>query len=303
MNEILAVGSVALDTIENDRGRVENIPGGSLSYFLSAAALYKKVIPVGVVGFDFPTLTEAWGEGRKIDTSNFLTENGRTFRWGGKYSEDLDFRQTLFTELGVFGDFKPKLSGAAKKAKYVFLGNISPELQLSVIDQADDRSFKALDTMNYWIDGFYETLIEAISKIDLLFINDQELLHLAGKNSETGSLLELFGLGLKYLVLKKGKNGAFIFSKNKYGYSGIYKASIAIDTTGAGDSFAGGFMGHLASTTNSTDVNTAAGWKNLKSSLARGAAAASFAIEDFGLTRLIGAGKRDLEKRARDIQA
>ncbi|MBN1620497.1 sugar kinase [candidate division WOR-3 bacterium] len=299
MNDILAVGSVALDTIENSTGRIDDTPGGSLSYFTCAAALFKKVIPLCAVGTDFPPFSEAWGTDRKFDKSNLSVEEGRTFRWGGKYSKDLDFRQTLFTELGVFENFEPVLKGRAKNAGFVFLGNISPHLQLSVIEQSRKDSFKALDTMNYWIDGFYEPLIEAISKVDLLFINDQELLHITGRKTETSSILDILELGPRYLVLKKGKNGAFAFSKDRYSFAGIYKDTALIDTTGAGDSFAGGVMGYLASTAD--PAKTRIGWKEVRNSLVYGAAAASYAVEGFGLSSLLGASKKDIEKRASEI--
>ncbi|MBN1150122.1 sugar kinase [candidate division WOR-3 bacterium] len=302
MNEILAVGSVALDTIENSKGKFKDIPGGSLSYFVSSAALYVKVIPLGIVGDDFPPFSEAWGGGRKIDGSNFSIARGRTFRWWGKYDEDLDFRQTLYTDLGVFENFKPLLTSSAKKAPYVFLGNISPELQLEVISQTNKTSFKALDTMNYWIDGFRDALMEAVSKVDLLIINDQELVHLTGKQSEISALMDLFDIGLKYVVLKRGKHGALVFSKENFKNCGIYEHAQVVDTTGAGDCFAGGLMGYLASTTIRCEIDTPVGWKNMKSSLKRGAAAASFAIEGFGLSSLIKAKKKDIEARTREIK-
>lgn len=296
MNKILAVGSVAFDSIETKYGKIENTVGGSLSYFTSAAGLFSEIYPVCVVGLDFPDPKKVWGDNRNINLKFYKKVEGKTFRWGGKYHEDMDYRETLFTELGVFETFNPKIE-LSENIRYVFLGNIAPQLQLSLLDQLTGDHFISMDTMNFWIDGNYELVKKAVSRVDLLIINNEEIFDLSKKKDEESAIKEIFSWGCKALVIKRGKNGSTLISKDKNITIGVNKVDKVVDTTGAGDTFAGGFMGYLAQYSPQKNPS----FDELSTALKYGTAAASFAIEDFGLAKLSKIYRKDIEERVKKL--
>jgi len=296
MSKILAVGSVAFDTIETKFGKVENTVGGSLSYFSSAAALFSEVYPVCVVGLDFPDPMKVWGNNRNLNLKFYKKVKGDTFRWGGKYHEDMDYRETLFTELGVFETFNPKID-MTDNIRYIFLGNIAPNLQLSLLDQLTGDHFISMDTMNFWIEGNYELVKKAVSRVDLLIINNEEIFQLTKNNDEEKAVMEIFSWGCKNLIIKRGKKGSTLFSKEIKINIGINRIDKVVDTTGAGDTFAGGLMGYLAYSTPSVNPSI----DDIGTALKYGTAAASFAIEDFGLNRLSKINREDIEERVKKL--
>ncbi len=289
---VLAVGSVAFDSVETKWGRVDDVLGGSLSYFVAAAGLFSKIYPVCVVGEDFPSPQETWGNSRKIDLSHFKVVKGKTFRWKGKYHEDMDLRETLLTDLGVFASFNPVIKPSVRNIPYVFLGNISPSLQLQILSQLGGKNFIVMDTMNYWIERNYSDVLEVVKNIDLLMINNEELLQLTKTNDERAALDKFFSFGAKYIVLKKGKIGASLHSKDRSTSVGVYEVEKVIDTTGAGDSFAGGYLGYISE-------RDEVSWQDLEKALCYGSAAASFAIESFSFISLKKATREDIEVRVK----
>ena len=286
---VTVVGSIALDTIETPWGRNEDGLGGAATYFSIAASNYTRVHLVGVVGRDFPRQHIDLLESKKIDTAGLEVAPGKTFRWTGRYHEDINHRDTLDTQLNVFQEFHPKLPPAAREAEFLFLGNIHPTLQLEVLGQSKAR-FVALDTMNFWIDTTPDSLREVLSRVHALIINDSEVKSLTG----VSNLIEGAGLvkklGPRVVVVKKGEHGCLLFSGGRVFAAPAFPLSVVVDPTGAGDTFAGGFMGHIAKKGMPDDAT-------LREAVIHGSIVASFTCEAFGPARLAEIGVREINER------
>ncbi len=243
---ILVVGSVAFDDVETPFGKRENALGGSAIYFALAASHFTPVGIVGVAGKDYPPEAIQLLNRHKIDTTGLEIVEGKTFRWGGRYHQDLNQRDTLYTHLNVFADFKPNIPLPYRTTPLLFLGNIQPELQLEVLRQLDQPKFVALDTMNLWIKTARPALDEVIGKVDLLIINDSELKEITNEWNLLTGLRQLHQRGLQYVIVKRGEHGAYFSWRKGLFYAPAYPVAQAVDPTGAGDSFAGGLLGYLA---------------------------------------------------------
>lgn len=286
---ILVVGSVALDTIETPFGAAEAVLGGATSYFALAASQFDAVNLVAVVGEDFPAEYRAVFEGRRISLDGLQTRPGKTFRWGGRYHLDFNTRDTLFTELGVFADFHPVIPPNYLRSDILFLANIQPELQLGVLGEAQAAGtaapkLRALDTMNLWIDTARDALTEVIRQVDVVIIAEEEARQYAGVPGLRDAVRHIFSLGPKVLVVKQGSYGALLF-----GADGLFFAAPAYpledvrDPTGAGDSFAGGFLGYLGSR---LAAGHALGAGDFRRALIYGNILGSFACQDFSVAQL-----------------
>ncbi|MFQ5746694.1 MAG: PfkB family carbohydrate kinase [Gemmatimonadota bacterium] len=278
-DEILVVGSVALDTVETPFGRVEDVLGGSAVFFSAAASVHARVGVVGVVGDDYPLAALDFLDRGRVDLSGVEIREGKSFRWGGSYGYDLNTCRTLFTELGVFADFRPSIPARLRMADWVFLANIDPRLQLEVLDQVESPRFVACDTMNYWIDGQREALLSLLGHIDMLLVNDGEARQLSGDHNLATAARWIQNRGPEHVVIKKGEHGALLFSGETIFSVPGFPLEEVYDPTGAGDAFAGGVLGHLAS---EGSLETAV----LKRAIVHGCALGSFACEAFGPERL-----------------
>jgi sugar/nucleoside kinase (ribokinase family) len=287
---ILVVGSVAYDTIENRFGKVNDSPGGSALYFSSAASLFSPVNVVGVVGSDFDFSILEFLKNRSVDLSGLYVEEGQTFRWGGKYHHDINKRDTTFTLLNVFENFKPNIPEAYKNSEYVFLANIAPDLQLQVLEQISKPKLVVLDTMNFWISSQKDILKEVIKRSDILILNDEE----TREFTENPNLLEagkkILELGPKYLIIKKGEHGATLLGKSSIFTVPAFPVDVVKDPTGAGDSFAGGFVGYIAQQNNIDELT-------LRKAVVFGSIIASFNVEDFSFNRLKDLNLDELQER------
>jgi sugar/nucleoside kinase (ribokinase family) len=277
--EILVVGSAALDSVESPAGKVDDALGGSSFFFSTAASLLAPVRLVAVIGTDFPMEKIEFLKSRDVDMSGLMVEEGATFRWGGKYYADPNKRDTLFTELGVFETFDPEIPEHYRKTPLIFLGNIHPSLQLKVLEQIENPELVVLDSMNLWIDIALQDLEEVIRKVDVLIINDEEAMQLTGKTDLLSSADDLFMRGLQTLVIKKGQHGASLFRKDgEMFFLPAFPVLDVKDPTGAGDTFAGGFMGYLSS----HDLADPMTWRR---AVVEGSIIASFVVEDFSMDR------------------
>jgi sugar/nucleoside kinase (ribokinase family) len=279
---LLVVGSVAFDGIETPFGKVERTLGGAASYFALAASHFTPVRVVGIVGDDFTERDKAvlTGRGKRIDLEGVEHAPGKSFFWAGRYNQNMNERTTLTTELNVFADFQPKLPKSYLDSSFIFLGNIQPTLQLSVLQQVTRKpTLVGLDSMNYWIERTGTELRETLKHIQVLVINDDETRQLTGEHNLTRAARDIFKMGPKILVIKRGEHGALLVEE-------------VHDPTGAGDSFAGGFMGSLAS---SGRVNE----KSLRRAMVYGSVMGSFACERFGVERLTTVKQSEITARAR----
>jgi sugar/nucleoside kinase (ribokinase family) len=290
---LLVVGSVAFDAIESPYGKVDRIIGGAATYFAVAASFFSHVNLVGIVGDDFSAEDEAIFHRRKIDIVGLERAPGKCFFWAGKYSENLNERVTLCTELNVFADFNPKLPENFRASKHVFLANIAPDLQGSVLKQVKGTpKLVALDTMNYWIERTPAELRETLKHVDVLMINDAETRQLSSEHNLLRAARHIFKLGPSTLVVKRGEYGAMMVDKNGVFCVPAFPLEEPHDPTGAGDSFAGGFMGYLAGCGQSSDAA-------LRRAMVYGSALGSFAVEEFGPERLRRLKLREIHARAR----
>lgn len=294
--QLVVVGSIGIDTIETPFDRREEILGGSVSYACAAASFYTPVGMVGVVGSDFPDEFMAAYRSFGIDLAGLQRASGRTFRWSGVYEDDMVNRRTLLTELNVFESFSPELPGAYRDAPFFLLGNISPELQLHVLAQADDPRFVVADTMDLWINIAREPLNEVIGRVDLLTINDAEARLLTGEHNLRKCAGMILEMGPAHVVIKKGEHGAMLVSKSGIALLPAYPVGETRDPTGAGDAFAGGFMGALAK---HGSVDDAA----VREALLNGATVASFGVEDFSLDRLRTLSAGHIDARLAELKA
>ncbi len=294
--QLVAVGSVAMDTIETPYDRRENILGGSASFACAAASFFTQVGMVGVVGSDFPN--ECTDRYRRfgIDLEGLQTVEGETFRWSGVYRKNMDERDTLCTALNVFAEFAPDLPKNYRRAPYLFLGNIGPELQRHVLDQVDAMEFVALETMDLWINNMRDALCEVIGRVDLLTLNESEARNLSGEHFLPAAAMKLMELGPRYVLIKKGEHGTMLYSKEEIFILPAYPLEVVHDPTGAGDAFAGGFMGALAEAGRADE-------QTIRNAILYGSVVASFSVEAFSLERLERITRDDIEKRAEQFRA
>jgi len=291
---LLVVGSVAYDTVETPFGKCDKMLGGSASHFSISASFFTNVSIVGVVGGDF-TEQEVF-DSRGIGTNDLeRIADGKTFRWGGRYEYDLNVAHTLFTDLNVFADFQPKLSNESKRSRLLFLGNIQPDLQRGVREQMPDAELVALDTMNLWIEHTRDSLVRTIKGVDVVIINDAEARQLTGIPNLIKAARELLSWGPKALIIKRGEYGAALFTHDSYFAIPAYPLESVFDPTGAGDTFAGGFMGYLAKTGDIGDAS-------LRRAVIYGSAMGSFAVEKFSIERLLEVTPAQLSARVADFR-
>jgi sugar/nucleoside kinase (ribokinase family) len=275
---LLVVGSVALDTVETSRGKRDDILGGAASFSCYAASFFTPARLVGVVGTDFPTAHEDFLRAHGIDLAGLERAPGRTFRWAGRYAADFNTRTTLDTQLNVFETFKPRLPATWSETPFVFLANIDPVLQLQVLTQVKQPRFSACDTMNFWISGKRAELLRVLERVDMLLLNDEEARQLSGHSSLPAAAKAISALGPKAVVIKRGDAGALLFQGDDVFAAPAFPLDKVVDPTGAGDSFAGGFMGTLARTGDTSPTG-------VRSALVAGTVLASFCVEDFSLDR------------------
>ena len=292
---ILAVGSVAFDTLKTPFGEVDKILGGALSHFSLAASFFTSVGMVAVVGEDFTDKEREVFKGRSIDLAGLQTAPGKTFRWGGEYSDDLSERTTLFTELNVFENFKPTIPEDYRTSDLVFLGNIHPTLQVDVVGQVKSPKLIAADTMNYWIERTPDELRQMLERVDVLLINDSETRQLSGEYNLVRAAEKIHAMGPKTLVVKRGEHGVLLFNESHRFAAPAYPLETVFDPTGAGDTFAGGFLGYLASQESLTD-------DALRQAIIFGSALGSFCVEDFGTRRLESISRADVDDRYREFK-
>lgn len=289
---ILVVGSVAYDTVETPFGKAERVLGGSASFFSVAASFFTPVRLVAVVGEDFGEAQLAAFRGRPIDLDGLERTAGKTFHWQGKYSYDLNHRDTICTDLNVFEFFKPRLPQSYRDVEHVFLGNIDPELQLDVLEQVERPRLVACDTMNFWIGGKPEALRRTLARVDVLLVNDAEARELSGEWNVVKAARAIRALGPRTLVIKKGEHGVLMFSDAGSFAAPAYPLEDVFDPTGAGDTFAGGFLGYLASSADGGEAT-------LRRAVIMGSALASFCVEAFSLDRLLRLTRPEIDERFR----
>ncbi len=290
---LLAVGTVAIDTIETPQGKVDRVVGGAATYIAWGASYFTKDIRiVSIIGEDFPQSELELLKKRGVDTSGIhLVKGGKSFFWAGKYHQDLNTRDTLETQLNVLGDFDPVIPDEYKKSKYLMLGNLTPSVQKAVLDQMKTRpEIIAMDTMNFWMDTAMDELKEVISRVDLLTINDEEARQLSGEHSLAKAARAILRMGPRYLIIKKGEHGALLFDNNNVFFAPALPLYEVFDPTGAGDTFAGGMMGYLAG---AGEIH----FENLKRAIITGSAMASFCVEKFSIDRLKELSQEDIEER------
>ena len=286
---LLAVGSMAIDSVKTPYGKRDESIGGSATYFSISASFFTKVSFVAVIGADFPERELEFLESRDIDLSGVEKKEGETFRWKGEYLEDMNIAHTLDTQLNVFENFKPEIPKTFKDVDYLFLANIDPDLQLSVLEQINSPKLVACDTMNFWIEGKNDSLMKIVSLIDILIINDAELCSLAKEKNLLTAAKKIIKLGPSTLVVKRGEFGAMLFHDEEIFAVPAFPVENVIDPTGAGDTFAGGFMGFL--TLNGVNAN------NLRNAVIYGTVMASFNVESLSYDCLKTLDKNNISER------
>ena len=292
---LLVVGSVALDSVETPFGKAENVLGGSGTFFSAAASLLTPVQLVGVVGNDYPMDQLSALEKRGVDLAGLEQADGSSFRWRGRYRHDLNSAETIETHLGVFSHFSPKIPAQFKSAPFVFLANIDPRLQLDVLRQVNKPKLVACDTMNFWIESRRSDLVELLQHVDLITLNDGEARQLTEEANLVRAAKWILARGPRHVIIKKGEHGAFMFTRESVFFAPAYPLESVFDPTGAGDSFAGGFMGYLARTGDIGDAN-------LRRAMIYGAALGSFAVEKFSVQRLLEVTPADISRRVAEFR-
>lgn len=287
---ILVLGTVALDNVRTPHGARKKLLGGSAAHFSMAARLFTKVNLVAIIGKDFPAKHIDLLKAKGINLSALIRGQGKTFQWSGEYKGDLNTAITLNTELGVLSAFRPKITGEQKRIKYVFLANVDPDIQRHLLGHMHSPKLIALDSMNYWINNKRKPLIRLLKQVHIYAANDQEARSLSGEHNLIKAARALRSFGPKMVLIKKGEHGVLFYSDNSIFSLPAYPADKVMDPTGAGDTFAGGFMGYLAK---AGVINS----QSIKKALALGTIAASFNIEDFGLNRTALLTIKDLNKR------
>jgi sugar/nucleoside kinase (ribokinase family) len=294
---LLTIGTVAFDSLETPFGKADKIIGGSASYIATSASYfvdYSNI--VAVIGDDFPAESLAKFRDKNIDLQGLQIKEGeKSFFWAGKYHNDMNTRDTLDTQLNVLADFDPVIPEAYQDCQFLMLGNLSPQVQMKVIERLNNRPMLVvLDTMNFWMDNSMDELLEVLGKIDVLSINDEEARQLSGEYSLTKAARKILSMGPKYLIIKKGEHGALLFNKEEAFFAPALPLEDVFDPTGAGDTFAGGFIGYLART---QDISFA----NMKRAVIYGSAMASFCVEKFGLERMLELNPAEVNDRVQDF--
>ena len=288
--KLVVVGSVGLDTIETPSARRKAVLGGSVSYACAAASFFAPVGMVGVVGTDFPDRhMDLYGH-FGIDVEGLQQVKGKTFRWSGVYEANMNSRRTLETRLNVYESFSPELPPAYRNSPYLFLANISPTLQLHVLSQMKKPVFVAADTMNFWINTAREPLAQLLARIQLLLVNETEALELTGETNLVRAAKAILTYGPRYVIVKKGEHGAFLFSRSGFFAVPAFPLLDVCDPTGAGDAFAGGLMGALARSGETSE-------KAIRRAMAYGTVVASFGVESFSLDRMQALSRREIAAR------
>ena len=287
---VLVVGSVALDSVETPFGKASDVLGGSGTFFSASASHLSPVQLVGVVGSDYPIEKLEPLARRGVDLAGLERAEGNSFRWRGRYRHDLNSAETLETHLGVFSNFRPKIPPQFRNAPFVFLANIDPRLQIEVLSQVERPKLVACDTMNFWIESRRPELITLLGKVDLITLNDGEARQLTEKANLIKAARWIMDKGPTHVIIKKGEHGAFMFTRDTVFFAPAYPLEDVFDPTGAGDSFAGGFMGYLARTGDLSEGN-------LRRAVIYGSAMGSFAVEKFSIERLLEITRKDIDER------
>lgn len=292
---LLVVGSVAFDSVKTPFGEVDEVLGGSATYFSTAASYFTDVSLVAVVGTDFPDKHLTFLKSRKIDIEGIEKQDGKTFRWKGEYGYELNEARTLDTQLNVFQSFKPKLPENYKDKKIVFLANIDPDLQREVLEQVNKPALVACDTMNFWIEGKRESLLKTLKLVDILLINDGEARELSGEPNLVKAASVILSFGPKTLIIKQGEYGALMFSGDRIFSAPAYPLESIFDPTGAGDCFGGGFMGYLSNTMNFEE-------SNIRKAIIFGSVMASYNVEAFSLDRIKSLDYQEIKDRYQEFK-
>ena len=292
---VLVVGSVALDSVETPFGKAEDVLGGSGTYFSSSASHFAPVQLVGVVGDDYPVDLLKPLADRGVDLAGLEQVSGSSFRWRGRYRHDLNSAETLETHLGVFSNFRPNIPEQFRKAPFVFLANIDPRLQLQVLQQVEKPRLVACDTMNFWIESRRPELIELLGHVDLITLNDGEARQLTEHTNLVQAARWILDKGPKHVLIKKGEHGAFMFTRESVFFAPAYPLESVFDPTGAGDSFAGGFIGSLAASGDLSDAS-------MRRAVVVGSAMGSFAVEKFSNGRLLEITRADIDARVQEFR-
>ena len=291
---VLVVGSVALDSVETPFGRADDVLGGSGTYFSSSASHFAPVQLVGVVGSDYPVEKLEPLRARGVDLRGVARAEGESFRWRGRYRHDLNSAETLETRLGVFSHFRPNIPAEFRRAPFVFLANIDPRLQLDVLGQVERPTLVACDTMNFWIESRRPDLLALLKRVDLITLNDGEARQLTEQANLVKAARWIMEQGPRYVIIKKGEHGAFMFHGRTIFFAPAYPLENVFDPTGAGDAFAGGFIGYLARTGDLSEAG-------MRRAVVYGSAMGSFAVEKFSNERLLEITRDDIETRMREI--
>jgi len=292
---ILVVGSVAIDAVKTPFGKRDEALGGSATFFSMAASFFNKVNIVATVGEDFPKKYLNLFRAKNIGTSGLHVARGKTFRWKGWYDYDLNTAHTVYTHLNVFKDFKPVVPHDLRKTKFVFLANIDPELQYSVLKQIKTPRLVACDSMNYWIEHKRKEFEKLLDKVDILLLNDAEARQLTGESNLVNSARLIVSMGPKAVIIKKGEHGVIYFSKKSHFIAPAYLLESIYDPTGAGDTFAGGLMGYLSRAKKIDEAS-------IRKAIIYGSILASFAVEDFSVNRLLEISMADINSRYRHFR-
>lgn len=294
-NPVLVVGSVALDSVETPFGKADEVLGGSGTYFSSSASHFTPVQLVGVVGDDYPVAKLDPLAARGVDLAGLEKAPGTSFRWRGRYRHDLNSAETLETHLGVFSHFRPKIPEQFKRAPFVFLANIDPRLQLQVLEQVEKPKLVACDTMNFWIESRRPELVELLGHVDLITLNDAEARQLTEHTNLVQAARWIMDKGPRHVLIKKGEHGAFMFTRESIFFAPAYPLESVFDPTGAGDSFAGGFIGYLAATGDLSE-------HSMRRAVVVGSAMGSFAVEKFSNARLLEITRDDIDRRVHEFR-
>jgi sugar/nucleoside kinase (ribokinase family) len=289
---VLVVGSVALDSVETPFGKADAVIGGSATFFSASASHLSPVQLVGIVGADYPVDALEPLRERGVDLAGLERASGASFRWRGRYRHDLNAAETLETHLGVFSNFKPKIPAEFRRTPFVFLANIDPRLQMDVLDQVEQPTLVACDTMNFWIESRRPELTQLLERVNLITLNDGEARQLTEEYNLVRAARWIMDRGPSLVIIKKGEHGAYMFSQREIFFAPAYPLEEVFDPTGAGDSFAGGFMGYLAKT---GDLSS----ESLRRAVVYGSAMGSFAVEKFSVQRLLEIGAEDILERVR----
>lgn len=292
---VLVVGSVALDSVETPFGRADDVLGGSATFFAASASHFTPVQLVGVVGDDYPVEQFEPLANRGVDLAGLERADGSSFRWRGRYGHDLNSAETLETHLGVFSRFSPKIPEQFRSAPFVFLGNIDPRLQLDVLRQVKKPELVACDTMNFWIESRRPELTELLKHVNLVTLNDGEARQLTEKFSLVQAARWIMDRGPTHVVIKKGEHGAFMFTRDTIFFAPAYPLETVFDPTGAGDAFAGGFIGYLARVGDLSE-------RAMRRAVVYGSAMGSFAVEKFSITRLLEITRADVDARVAEFR-